>query len=291
MLQHIECPHCHAPNLTAESVCFACGAALKPSRKAHGFRPVEAPWALWLALILALCVGAFAAWHLASWIAGYRTRLAVAAWHLPVAGVGLVAAGQLAFWQARRRDRRRWRLRRAPELNVSQAHVGDVVWTRGRLECDTPLPIPYATDLCAYYRYSLRERDPDESWWRVTERDTRAVDFRLADGDDSIYVPSGAVLFDAPLYVETFVDPGATIQARVWAFPVGLPVSLCGHLAGDTKRPRMDPLGEDLPVVLTWRTPRDYVALVARRARGAYLLAWTLTFLGALAFIAGVATI
>ncbi len=290
MLDHVECPKCHTPNLTTEVICFACGASLRPRRKRRPGQPApEAPWPLWLALLIALAAVGFAGWHLASWIAGLRARADLAPWHLPAAGLLLVGAGQIAFWEGRRRDRRWWRLRRAPELPLSQATVGDAIWARGRLTCDTPLIAPYTAQECAYYRYTVRERQEGEAGWRETERGTKAVDFRLLQEEHSVYIPSGAVFFDAPLFADTLLDAGGTARVRVWALSVGLPISVCGLLAGETSRPRMDPLDQSLPIVATWRLPRDYVRMVGRRARIAHLSAWALTVLGVLVFIAGIA--
>jgi hypothetical protein len=290
MLPHIECPRCHAPNLTTEVICFACGASLRarPKHLAAG-GPASTPWPLWVGLLFAVVIAGFAAWCLAVSIAAYRARAALPAWYLPVAGLLLTAVGQLAFLEARRRDRRWWRLRRAPELKLSQATVGDTIWAHGRLACDTPIIAPYVGQQCAYFRYLVREREPGQSGWRITERGANAVDFRLVQEDHSLYVPSGSVLFDAPLYGESLLDPEGTTQVRVWALPLGLPLSLCALLAGETPHPRADPPGEDLPVVATWRSARDYVALVGRYARMAYLAGWTATVLAVLAFIAALA--
>lgn len=289
MLEHIECPRCQTPNLTTEVMCFACGAALRRrSKRRRGEPPPEAPWPLWLALLFLLIAAGLAGAHLASWLAGYRARAALPLWYLPVAGVLLVGVGQLAFLEARRRDRRWWRLRRAPELPLSQAHTGDAVWARGKVECDTPVIPAYFPQECAYYHYVLREREQDQSGWRVTERETKAVDFRLVQDDESVYVPSGCVRFDAPVYVETFVDTSATMRVKLWAIPVGLPVSLCGRIAGETARPRVDPLGDDLPGILTWRSPADYCRVVARRARIAGISGWASTILAILVVIAAV---
>jgi hypothetical protein len=179
MLEHTECPRCHAPNLATEVVCFACGASLRarPKRLAGG-QPARAPWPLWVGLLFAVVVAGFASWRLAIWLATYRARAALPAWWLPAGGLLLIALGQIAFVEARRRDRRWWGLRRAPELKLSQASVGDTIWARGRLACDTPIIAPYIGQECAYYRYIVREREPGQSGWRVTERGTNAVDFR-----------------------------------------------------------------------------------------------------------------
>jgi len=226
ILQHTECPRCGAPNLSTELVCFACGANLRPVRRRRpGHPPPEAPWPLWIGLIFALLVAGFAGYHLAAWLAGYRERAVLPVWYLPLAGLLLGLAGRLAFREARRRDRR---------------------------------------------------------WWRLS---------RVADGEKSVYVPSGDVLLDAPLYVETYLDLGGTRLAKVWALPVGLLVSVCGQLAGGSRRPRMDRLGEDLPVVATWREPGAYVQLVAKRAKKARVWGWALTILGALLLIAGLARV
>ena len=292
MLEHVECPRCHAPNLTTEIVCFACGAGLRRIRRRRPGRPApEAPWPLWIGLVLALLVAGFAGYHLVCWLVGYRERAALPLWYLPVAGVLLVSAGQFAFRKARRRDRRWWRLCRAPHLPLTQCHTGDAVWVRGELQCDGPLIAPFVAQECGYYRYVLREREQGEGGWRVTERQTKVVDFRVVDGKESVYVPSGELLVDAPLYVETYVDPNGTMLAKVWALPVGVPVSVCGHLAGDRERLRMDHLGEGLPTVATWRQPEAYVEMVAKRAKKAHAWGWALTLLGMLAFAAGVARV
>ncbi len=290
MLEHIECPRCSAPNLSSEIVCFACGRPLRPPRKRlPGQPPPEAPWVFWLGLLIALAAAAFVGWHIVSWIAAHRARAALPLWHLPVAGVLLLAAGQFAFYQARQRDRRWWRFRRAPELKLSRVGPGDAVWIRGELQCDTPLVAPYVGQECAYYRYVVRERSEDEAGWRVTERDTKAVDFRVVGDGESVRVPSGAVLFDAPLYVDTPLSPGGTARVRVWTLAAGVPLSLCGLLVDDGTRRRLDPLDDSLPIVATWRLPADYVRLVAKRARAAQRWAWALTILGVLVLIAGIA--
>jgi hypothetical protein len=250
------------------------------------------PWLLWPALLLGLVMAGLLAWHLAALIAGYRARLQAPSWYFPAAAAALILAGQLGFIEARRSDRRWWRLKRAPQLPIPQARVGDTAWLRGRLHSDSPLVAPYTSCECAYFRYQLQERDEDDLAWRTTEHASECVDFVVVETDsprpESVYVPSGGVLFDAPLYAETSLDPGR-MQVRVWALGVGLPVSVCGQLAGETGQPRMDALSDELPVVATWRSPKDYVALVARRARLAQISAWTLTILGALVLIASAA--
>jgi hypothetical protein len=247
------------------------------------------PWVLWIALVVGLGLAGFVGWQAAACIARYRLHMGLPSWYLPAAGAVLITAGQVAFVHARRTDRRWWRLKRAPELPMSQTHVGDAVWVRGKLECDSPLIAPYTTHECAYYRYQVRERKEDEPGWRTTDRGTRAVDFRIVEDERSVYVPSGGVLFDAALYGESFLGPSGTRQVKVWLLPVGLPTSVCGQLAGEAQQRWMAALGEGLPVVATWRRPEGYVKLTARLARRSQVAAWALTILGALALIASVA--
>jgi len=289
VLEHTTCPRCHAPNLAVEFVCFACGAALRPFRKGVRAGPIAVPWPLWVALVLGLLVTALVFWRAAEWLAGYRERAAIPLWYLPAAGIGLVAAGQLALYQARTTDRRWWRLKRAPELELAQADPGDVAWVRGKLRCDTPLFAPYVNQACAYYRLVVREREEGQAGWKTVRREANAVDFAVVQDMDSIYVPSGGVLFDAGLYVDSVTDPGGTQQVRVWALPVGLPVSVCGKLEGEATRLRMDALGQGLPAVATWRSPASYVSLVGRRAKIAQVAGWLISVAGTLVLIAGVA--
>ena len=290
-LQHTECPRCGAPNLGTEVCCFACGARLKALPKRFGGSPApEPPWPLWIGLALILAVCGFIGYHAITWLVGYREQAAWPYWYLPVAGLALAIAGQLAFADARRRDARSWRLRRAPELPLTQAHTGDAVWTLGKVACDTPVVPAYFPQECAYYHYVLREREPGESGWRVTERETKTVDFRLVGEKESVYVPSGCIQVQAPLYVESFVDPGGTMEVKLWAIPVGLPVSLCGRLAGSSSRPRVEELDRDTRAILTWRSPAGYCALVSKRARRASMLGWALTVLATLSLITGVVT-
>jgi len=290
MLQHTECPRCHATNTGAEYICFACGAPLKPMPKRFGRQaPVSVPWPMWAGLFLILGIAGFLGYRAIVLLAAYREIAAWPAWYLPGAGGALVIGGQIAFLIARRHDADSWRLRRAAKLPLSQARTGDAVWTRGKVKCDSPIVPAYFPQECAYYHYVVRERESDEGGWRVTERETNAVDFELVDGEDSVYVPSGSVHFDAPVYVESYLDPSGSVQVKLWAIPVGLPVSLCARIAGETARPRVDPLEEDLSGVVTWRSAQDYVAMVAKHARMTYLGGWTLTVLGAIALIAGIA--
>jgi hypothetical protein len=289
MLQHVECPHCHAPNLSTEVVCFACGSSLRALPKHLRSAPAPVPWLLWVGLLVGLVLVGFIGWCAAAWLAGYRLRAAVPKWYFPAAGAVLLVAAQGAFAEARRIDRRWWQLKRAPHLPMAQVHTGDSVWVRGKLQCESALIAPYTAQECAYYRYLLRERQEDRAGWHTTEKDSNCVDFTVAEGEKSLYVPSGGVLFDAQLYTEAFLSD--TVQVRVWALAVGLPVSVCGQVAGETDQPRMDALGPDLPVVATWREPSDYVALTARRAKLAQGAGWALTAIGALTLIAGVAPV
>lgn len=289
MLEHVECPRCHAPNLKAEVICFACGASLRalPKHLRPALAPV--PWLLWVGLLLGLVVIGFVGWHIAGWLAGYRLRGAMPSWYFPAAGAALLVAGQVGFAEARRIDRRWWGLKRAPRLPLAQVHTGDSVWVRGKLTCDSPLVAPYTAQECAYYRSILQERPEDRATWQTKERDSNSVDFNVEEGGRSIYVPSGGVLFDAALYAESMLADN--LRVKVWALPVGLPVSVCGQVAGESDHPRADALGEDLPVVATWREPADYVALTARRARLALWAGWAFTALGGLALIASVARV
>jgi len=286
VLQHVACPRCHAPNLTTEYMCFACGAGLRPLPKRLLASHRAVPWPLWAGLLLALLVLGLVFYWSAQALAGYREQAALPTWYLPVAGAGLLLAAQIAFYQARVSDRRSWGLKRAPQLKLSQSHTGDVVWVRGKVECDTPLFAPYINQPCAYYRMVLREREPGKAGWRTVETETRSVDFRLAEEDESVYVPTGGVLFDAPEYMDSAIDVEGTQQVKVWALPVGFPASLFGKLEGEERRLRMDGLDDGLPAIATWRLPADYVALVARRARMAQLAGWAMTTLAVVAFLA-----
>jgi hypothetical protein len=288
MLQHVECPRCHAPNLGTDYCCFACGERLKAVPKRFGDpAPKAPPWPMWIGVIFILGLAGYIGYHAVVRLAGYGELAAWPAWYLPAAGAAIVIGGQLAFFEARRRDANSWRLKRAPELPLSQSHSGDAVWARGKVKCDTPIVPAYYPQECAYYHYVVREREPGESGWRVRERETNAVDFELVEGEESVYVPSGCVRFDAPVYVESYLDPEGSVQVKLWAIPVGLPVSLCARIAGEAAHPRVDPLEDDLPGVVTWRTPQDYVAMVAKQARLVSLGGWALTVLGAIALIAG----
>ena len=292
VLEHTECPRCGAPNLTTEICCFACGAGLRSiPRRLPGRPPPEAPWPLWAGLAVGLLLAGFVGYHAAIWLVGYRERAMLPPWYMPTAGAVLAATGQLAFREARRRDRRWWRLSRAPQTRLSRAHVGEDLWLRGDVQCDAPLIAPYVAKECVYYRYILRKREDGEAAWTVCERDTKLVDFRITDGEKSVYVPSGGVLFDAPLYVDACVDPGGTMKVKVWALATGTPASVCGELAGEPQRPRVDPLGEDLPAVASWREPQAYLTFLQRRARLAQKWGWALTILGVLLLIGGIARV
>jgi hypothetical protein len=287
-LEHTNCPRCHAPNLSTDFCCFACGRPLKALPKRFGGPPPKAaPWPMWLGIIFVLGTAGYIGYHAIIWLAGYRSQAGLPVWYLPAAGAAMIVAGQIAFFEARRRDTNSWLLKRAPQLPLVQSHTGDAVWARGKVKCDTPIVPAYFPQECCYYSYVVRVREPGQSGWRVRERDTNAVDFELVEGDRSVYVPSGCVRFDAPVYVEQYLDPDASVQLKLWAIPVGLPVSLCARIAGQTERPRVDPLEDDLPGVVTWRTPQDYVAMVAKQAQWTNLGGWALTILGAIALIAG----
>jgi len=289
MLQHIACPRCQAPNLTTEYVCFACGAALRPFRKRLGVARAEAPWVLWVGLLVGLALLGLAAWKAADWLVVYRQRAGLPLWYWLAGGGGFLVIGQVAFYQARRTDHRWWDLKRAPQLPLAQAHPGDVIWARGRVECDTPLAAPYVDQPCAYYHLVVREREPGQSGWRTVQRETNAVDFNLVQEGASVHVPSGSVFFDAALYVDSYGDISGTQHIRVWALPVGMPASVCGKLEEEAARPRFDPPGEDLPLVVTWRSPEEYVAMLARQARSAQITGWVVSMIGAVALIAGLA--
>lgn len=288
MLQHVECPRCAAPNLSSDVCCFACGTRLKALPKQLGGQPPAAPpWPLWIGGALLLALVGFLAYGAVVWLIQYRALHLLPPWYLPAAGAAMIVAGQIAFWESRRRDANSWQLKRAPELPLSQSHTGDAVWARGKVFSDSPIVPAYFPQECVYYHYVVREREEGQAGWHVRERETNAVDFELLADEERVYVPSGCVRFDAPLYVETFLDPDASIEVKLWAIPTGLPVSLCGRIAGETAHPRVDPLGPELPGVVTWRTPQDYVALVAKQAKLIGAGGWLLTALGGIVLIAG----
>jgi hypothetical protein len=249
------------------------------------------PWALWFCLFAGLAIAGLLGWQIAIWLAGYRSQMLMPSWYFPAIGAALLIAGQIGFAEARRIDRRWWGLKRAPQMPMTQVHAGDAVWLRGTITCDSPLLAPYTTAECVYYRYLLYERSENRAAWTVTQRGSQYVDFVAAQGDDSVYVPSGALLFDAQLYYEGFIDSADGVRAKVWALPVGVPVSICGQIAGDTGKPRLDPVSPDLPAIATWRQPNDYIARTAARARRAQAGGWLATIAGILVLIAAVAGI
>lgn len=106
-----------------------------------------------------------------------------------------------------------------------------------------------------------------------------------------MYVPTGGVLFDAAQYLDSMTDVDATQQVLVWAVPVGMPTSLFGQVGGEVAQRRMDGPGQGLPVIVTWRLPQDYVALMSRRARTDRAAGWVVTVLGLVLLIAGVARV
>jgi hypothetical protein len=289
MLQHIPCPRCQAPNLTAEYVCFACGAALRPLHKR--LRPAEAelPWVLWVGLVLALAILGLFSWQAVEWLVAYRERAALPWWYWLAAGGSLLVMGQVAFFLSHRSDRRWWRLKRAPLLPLAQARPGDVIWARGRVECETPLLAPYANQPCAYYHIVVRERETEEAGWRTVQRETNAVDFLVTQEADSVHVPSGNVFFDAPLYLDSYGEGSGNLHVRVWALPVGMPASVCGKLEAEGARPRLDAPGEEVPTVATWRSPEAYVTMLERQVRGVRMVGWAASMLGALMLLGGVA--
>jgi hypothetical protein len=247
------------------------------------------PWPLWVGLITALLLMGFVFWHVAGWLSGYTRRSGAPEWYLPVSGLLLLAAAQVAFYQARAVDRRWWRLKRAPELKLRQVHSGDIAWLHGKPESDSPLFAPFVNQPCVYYRLVLRTRDSDQAGWRTARRETRAVDFTLVQDGGSVYIPSGNVLFDAGIYVDSLVDPSGTQHARVWALPVGLPVSVCGKMASQSSQRRMDAPGDGVPVVVTWHSPATYVRLLTRRVTIARSFGWLVSVMAVLLFIAGAA--
>lgn len=286
MLEHVSCPKCHAPNLASEFVCFACGASLRAFPKRFRGAPAVVPWPLWIGMVGIVLVLGLVIWHAADWLAGIRQQALFPAWYLAAGGAALLAAAQVAFFQARFSDRRWWGLKRAPEVSIAQSHTGDVVWVRGKVECDTPLICPYLGQPCAYYRVVVKEREPDQPGWKTISRQINAVDFRLVEETGSVYVPTGGVLFDAPQYLDGFHDASDTQQVLVWALPVGMPASLFGLVGGDVGQRRMDGPGGELPAVATWRLPQDYVAAVGRRAKLARAAGWVVSVLGMVLVIA-----
>ncbi len=289
MLQHVSCPKCGAPNLATDYVCFACGARLRPTRKRLRPHPSGVPWPLWVGLALALAVIGLSAWQATEWLASYRRQGHFSLTHWLTAAAVLLAAGQAAFYQARRADRRRWRLARSPKLPLHQAHAGDVIWARGRVECDTPLFAPYTEQPCVYYHLVMKERDSEQGAWRIVRRETKSVDFRISQKDASARIHTGGVLFDAPIWTDTYPDGSADVHVRVWALALEVPASVWGKLADDGNALRFDSPEHDLPVVATWQPPEQYVAALARRALGAQIAAWAASAAGALVLMAALA--
>ena len=285
MLEHVACPHCNAPNLKGEVMCFACGQPLGKRPRARPEMPVV-PWVLWLGAVFGLVAFGLFAFSASQWVARYRQQMGIPdARMFALAGI-LAVAGQVALYWSRREDHAWWELKRAPELPLAQAQSGDAVWIRGAVKCETPLAMPYAGEACVYYRLVVQERDY-RGRWRMTERDTKAVDFAVAEEAGSIYVPSGGVLFDAPPYVNSFLADGTRIQ--VWAIVLETPLSVCGRVDGDGKERIFSRLSAAVPAVATWRLAADYLAELARRSRLLQWGGWAASLAAALVLIATLA--
>ena len=285
MLQHLACPHCGTQNLTTETICFACGEALRPLRPPHD-RPPRTPGVMWLgALCLVILLGLGV--HFASlWLGRSRLEAGVTDQAMVGTVIALVLAGQVALYLARVDDQRWWELRRAPELPLAQANVGDVVWLRGHLACDTPLDLPYALDMkCCYYRLLRRERVPGKAEWRTVENERNAVDFRVTEGEESVYVPSGGVAFDAPIIVDSFVEGGDS-KVQVWALLLEVPISVCGRLDGEGKDRTLGRPSQESPLVATWQTPPGYLTELYRRTQRLLYSGWAALAVAVLVLIA-----
>lgn len=288
MLEHVTCPRCRAPNLKTELVCFACGKLLsKPPRSRE--RPPSLPWVLWLGLAFALAAFGFVAASASQLLASYQLEAGVPTSRMLLVVVLLLVIGQVALYRARCEDRQWWELKRAPELPLTQVRSGDAVWLRGVVQCDTPLDLPYTMgEKCVYYRAVVKERDSSEKGgWRTTQNETNAVDFVVAGESGAVYLPCGDVRFEAPRFVDTFLDPG--IKVQVWAIAVETPISVCGRVDDDGGPRRLVRLSEATPVIATWRFPSDYLAELMARGRRAQCFGWAVSIAAAVALIATVA--
>lgn len=287
MLEHVACRHCQAPNLATETLCFACGQPLrKPARLRE--RPPSAPWVFWLGMLFALAAVGLLATSASQWIAASRLEAGIPDARMFALIALLAIVGQVGLYRARRDDRHWWVLRRAPELPLSQVHSQDAVWIRGFVQCEAPLDLPYTADQkCVYYHVVVKERDEDNGGWRTTQNETNAVDFLVRQESDTIYLPSGGVHFEAPLFVDTYLADGVKVQ--VWALAVEVPISVCGRLDADGGPPVLVQLSDAIPVVATWRLPQDYIAELAKRGRRAWWFGWAASLLAGLVLIATVA--
>jgi hypothetical protein len=287
MLEHVACRRCHAPNLTTEAICFACGAPLGRRRRARDAPPVT-PWVFWFGIAFALAVVGLLAAVASHWLRAYRIAAGLSDVHMFAAVILLAAVGQAALSRARRRDGQWWELKRAPELPLAQTQAQDAAWIRGFVKSDTPLELPYAgNQKCVYYHVVVKEQEADQGGWRTTQNDTNAVDFTVQQESDTIYVPSGGVQFDAPLFVDTYLADGA--KAKVWAVAVEVPISVCGRVQVEGEQRVLMRLSDAIPVVVTWRLPSDCVAELAQRGRRAHWFGWAVSALAALLLIATVA--
>jgi hypothetical protein len=285
MLAHRVCPQCGAENLADEPVCFACGASVG-KRRAPRERPPVTPWVLYIGALALLALSAVVIFYASHHLASYRQQAEVPTGCMLLAAVALVLFGQYGFLHARRQDRSYWELKRAPQLPLKHAAPGDAVWLRGKIACESPMEVPYLVgQQCVYYHLRVREREEGEQGgWHTTQRDEQVVDFSLQEGDDTLYLPSGDLAIEAPVCVDTFVD--STTQVRVSALFVGWQVSVCGRVADDPPRRRLDRLSEDVCAVVTCHYPDDYLADLSQSERRHRALGWTLSVLATVLLIA-----
>lgn len=288
MLEHIICPRCQAPNLTAEQVCFACGRQLGKFARPRE-RPPSLPWVLWFGIAIALAALGVLVASASQLLASYRLEAGVPKAHMLFAAALLLAVGQVALYRARREDRRWWELKRTPEMPLTQVSSRDATWVRGAVQCEAPLELPYAPDeKCVYYHLVVKEQEQTEKGgWRTTQNERNSVDFTVVADSGAVYVPSGGVHFEAPLFVDTCPAPG--VRAKVWAVGLNTPLTVCGRVEEEGGPRLLVRLSETVPLIATWRFPSDYLAELAKRGRRTQWLGWTVSFLAAATLIATLA--
>ena len=178
-----------------------------------------------------------------------------------VAGVGLC---WLFLYLSSKQDTKNFVYQRAPRLPIASLAEHDDAWLRGVVEHDAPLRCPHFGFYCVWYAYSIERkvtrtttdskgRTSTTTSWQTEYRDSASIDFLLRDESGGIGVEVENARFQHMPGTGHDYD-GFSKRHSAKYLAVGREVTALGVKDESLFKPY-----REIPLILTTKTPEDYV--------------------------------
>lgn len=159
----------------------------------------------------------------------------------------------------RLKDRKNFRMARAPRLPISYVSEADYAWVKGQVKSDSPLTVPHFHFPCVYYAYrkergrEVKNKGHPGIEWRIVNTGAYSTDFDLIDGDDSITVGGEAEFISVAYSGYDYED--RLLRHSCLYLPVDVQASVLGLVGEQGKTMGA---GKAYPLLVTRLTPDEF---------------------------------